>query len=158
MKEKEDNLTQSYLKQLLDYNPLTGLFVYKEGFRKGRKAGSNNNGYKTIQIKGINYQLHRLAWLYIHGDFPKQNIDHINRIKDDNRIENLRDVSTSVNARNCNLRVDNTSGHKGVTKSICGNRWLANIKVDGKYRNLGRFKDIIDAIKARKEAELIYNY
>ena len=103
-------LTQKKLKQILYYNKDTGFFVYiKDIFnldtkfvvRAGDIAGSiDNQGYVSITIKGKRYSLHRLAWLYTYGHFPKQQIDHINRIRNDNRIINLRDVSGKVNMSN----------------------------------------------------------
>lgn len=95
-------ITQNTLKELFDYNPDTGLFTWKVAKARRIKAGDvagnlNNTGYIHIRVDGKNYQAHRLAWLYTHGKFPDNCIDHINGIKDDNRISNLRDVTTQEN-------------------------------------------------------------
>ena len=154
-------LTQKELKEILNYNPDTGIFKWKNtrnGIKKNRIAGCKQLGYISICINHKPYMAHRLAWLYMNGEFPKQNIDHINRTRNDNRICNLRDVSQSVNCRNMDIRPDNTSGYKGVTRSIGGNEWLANMQIEGKFMNLGRFKKIEDAIECRRLAELEFNY
>lgn len=103
-------LTQKRLKKLLYYDKDTGFFIWKKDIfnlnkynivRQGDIAGSiNKQGYITISINGKRYSAHRLAWLYTYGHFPKQEIDHINRIRNDNRLYNLRDVSHKVNTEN----------------------------------------------------------
>ena len=99
-------ITQEYLKSVLYYDKDTGLFTWKISNKKGhvkegKLAGSKDNrGYVKIQINKKDYTAHRLAWFYIYGEWPKQVIDHINRIKFDNRIENLRDVSVLENNKN----------------------------------------------------------
>jgi hypothetical protein len=96
------DLTQARLKELLDYNPDTGIFtrkVSRPGFRVGDVAGSlTERGYIKIGIDGKNYSAHRLAWLYVHGKSPDNCIDHINGVRDDNRISNLRDVTSQENS------------------------------------------------------------
>ena len=88
-------ITQEELKELLDYNPETGLFTWNvyNNIKNKTTAGTFNDGYIQIKIKQKIYQAHRLAWLYVYGEWPKGQIDHINGIRDDNRIENLRDVT-----------------------------------------------------------------
>lgn len=98
-------ITQEYLKDILEYDPLTGVFLWKKKIAKcikiGNRAGFiNGKGYERISINRTQHQSHRLAWLYVHGTMPEQQIDHINRIKTDNRIANLRDVSPSTNQEN----------------------------------------------------------
>ena len=153
-------LEQKELKRVLDYDPNTGVFKWK--LRKGRGrigsvAGySNNQGYIFIGIDGIKQKAHRLAWLYVYGKFPEDQTDHINRIKTDNRIENLRDVSHKVNMRNKNIYRNNTSGVPGLQWNKKNKAWMAFIYNNGKRILLGYSKNKEDAIKARKDGELYY--
>ena len=155
-------ITVGELKSLLDYNPSTGLFIWKSDrtstVREGDVAGTNCKGYITITINGKRYQAHRLAWLYMTGNLPNNQIDHINGVRDDNRFCNLREVDNSENARNSKHRDNNTSGHIGVNFEVRGSKWTANIKVDGKKIYLGRFPTKDEAIEARKKAEIKYGF
>lgn len=145
-------LTQERLKELLSYDPDTGEF-----FRDGKLVGSNNgNGYKRITINGHKYYSHRLAWFYVYGYLPEHGIDHINRIKDDNQISNLREVSQSCNIRNANGRSNSTSGIKGVHKNH--SNWVAQITVGSKTFHLGTFSTLFAAAKARVAAEEKYDF
>ena len=100
---KERLLSHERLREILDYDPSSGVFRWKKSRyrnRIGAKAGYHNpNGYRAIQISGIACLAHRLAWLYHHGRWPAQALDHLNGIRDDNRIENLEEVSIRENAR-----------------------------------------------------------
>ena len=148
-------LNKDQMKKVLDYDPETGIFRWKisrGGMRKGAVSGSlNNRGYLSIMVNGKNYQAHRLAWLYVHGEFPKQNTDHINRKKIDNRIINLRMCSNSQNQANCLKRSDNTSGYKGVSWCKYNNKWNAYIRFNSKRSNLGYFSDKLKAAIAYNE-------
>ena len=120
----------------------------------GTRAGKvNGSGYVLIQINGKHYRAHRLAWLASTGSWPCQKIDHINGDKLDNRIINLRDVSTLENNRNMPLLVNNKSGRVGVSWYSARSEWVAHIKVDGRQKILGRFKSKDLAIAARESAE-----
>jgi len=99
-----------------------------------------------------------LAWLYVYGTMPKEQIDHINHVRDDNRIINLREVTHSENHKNRTKQSNNTSGVTGVHWLEEKERWQAYIKGDDKKIHLGTFKNKNDAISARKEAEIKYNY
>ena len=127
-KEKEASLTQVRLKELLTYDKETGLFywlVSKGSVKAGQLAGRLVLGYVMIGIDGYHHRAHRLAWLYIYGTFPnKENkpfIDHINRNKADNRIENLRESSKAENKRNTGLYNGSQSGFKGIEILPSGN-------------------------------------
>jgi hypothetical protein len=129
------------LKQLVSYDADTGLFrwLVHRGTRgrSGNVAGNlNNKGYWRIPLDGRLYAAHRLAWFYVFGEWPKQNIDHINGIKTDSRIANLRDVSVSVNAQNQRRPMrHNKSGLLGVCQQ--DGWWVAQIKAAGNIRKLG---------------------
>lgn len=152
------SLTQSQLKELLHYDPDTGIFTNKvfrgpKALKNAEVGCINSKGYLTLNIKLKNYKCHRLAWLYIYGVWPKDQIDHINQNKIDNRIANLREVTKSQNGQNTSLRADNTSGHKGVSWSKGHRKWQAQIKVNNVYLYLGYFDNLDGAVAARKQAE-----
>lgn len=150
-------LRQDRLKELLSCNPETGGFRWRVQ-RGNRPAGApaacrDAYGYVVIRIDDVLYKAHRLAWLYTYGEMPKMSLDHINRVKDDNRIANLRDVSQSANALNASVRVDSATRVKGVVWSHERKKWVARIKVNGKTIHLGRFCLFTDACAARALAE-----
>ena len=139
-------LNQKTLKKYLNYDPETGVFKRKINSGKAKigdvAGGINGSGYICIRINSVKYRAHRLAWLYVHGKFPDNQIDHINRVKTDNRIENLRDVTQSVNGRNRNLPSNNTSGHIGVKWNKKQQAW----KVTVCQVHYGSFKSKLDAV------------
>ncbi len=124
------------------YSPDTGEFHWKDSYFRsaiGTLAGSvDKDGYIAIRFGGKCYRAHRLAWLYVYGAMPNGVIDHINGVRDDNRICNLRDVTHSVNSQNRRKpsRVQSVQ-HLGVTYSK--NRWVARIFSEGRRIHLGRF-------------------
>lgn len=111
-----------------------------------------DNGYKQGRIFGRKYLAHRIIWKLVHGTDPEQ-VDHINGIRDDNRIENLRSVTSQENLKNQKMCSNNTSGVMGVYWYKRLGKWSARIMVAGKNKHLGYFTDKFDAIKARKNAE-----
>ena len=155
-------MTQDELKGLLDYDPLTGIFTWvkaQRGLRVGDKAGYlGSEGYIRIGAYGKLYMAHRLAWLYMTGKFPENQIDHINRVGDDNRISNLRDVKQSVNSRNAKMSKTNTSGVNGVSWLKCRKKWQVQIRADGKLKYLGLYADLELAALVRKEANVKYGF
>lgn len=148
--------TAERLKELLSYSPETGEFTWR--FNKGRAfagsvaGGANGLGYWLIRIDGHLCLGHRLAWLYVHGELPPGDLDHINQIKGDNRIENLRVASRSENEQNKRRRADNTSGYRGVCWNKLKARWMARICLHGKCRNLGYFETAESAYAAYLDA------
>lgn len=137
-------LTQDELKTQLHYNHETGIFTRliatSNAIKANNIAGSlTNTGYFEITVLGKRYLSHRLAWLYMTGEMPKEFIDHINRIGTDNRFCNLRQANKSENAINCRIKSNNKSGYKGVSFDKKRNKWKANGKLDGKQKYLGRF-------------------
>ena len=145
-------INQEQLKKLLDYDPETGVFRWKDTLGSRAKAGDvagtlNGNGYIYIKIRQKPYRAHRLVWLYTHGKFPENHMDHINGLRDDNRIINLRAVTRTENARNQFIPTNNTSGHIGVSWYTEKNRWRVRVQGIG----YGSFECKSDAIaKAKK--------
>jgi hypothetical protein len=145
------------LKLLLRYDSETGLIYWVakgKGMIKKKPAGTKlHSGYLGICIGSKRWQAHRIAWALHHGEWPKDQIDHINGIKTDNRICNLRDATNSQNGKNLGLSKANKSGIKGVSYEKYTDCWKATIRVDGKSISIGRFNSIEKAAQARKIAE-----
>jgi hypothetical protein len=138
-------LTQSQLKQLISYDPETGIFTRLKALSRRSKIGDvvgslSGRGYLYISINFKSYPSHRLAWLYMHGEFPPNHVDHINGLTQDNRIINLRLATRSQNKMNSRIYSSNTSGFKGVSFDSERNLWSASAKVNGKAKKIGRFK------------------
>lgn len=139
-------VTSERLKELLDYCPETGLFRWRVNRRPKFKAGdiagsTSTKGYRDIKIDEVSYRLHRLAWLYMTGEWPKDQLDHINGIKSDNRFANLREVTNAQNCQNQGKRKNNTSGFNGVHWSKRMHKWQVSISVNMKRIHLGYFDD-----------------
>ena len=136
-------LTQSYLKERLHYDPETGIFTWAvgcKGNRAGDAAGSlKPSGYRQIMIDGRLYRAHRLAWLYVYGKWPADLIDHINGLRDDNRIVNLREATAAENQQNRTANANNASGFMGVYWHKRDCKWRSHIKIEGRVKHLGCF-------------------
>jgi len=150
-----DDLTVEILKTHLVYNSTTGIFTRKVG--KAISAKLSVDGYSRVMLGNTAYLAHRLAWLYIYGYMPNF-IDHIDGNRSNNIITNLREVTSQENQRNLTIASNNTSGATGVSFNKERSKWEAKIQVDGKTINLGRFSDIGDAILARKQGEVKYDF
>jgi hypothetical protein len=157
------SLTAERLKELLHYDPGTGVFTWNA--RTGRQvagqvAGTVNLGTRIqIKIDGRTYKAHRLAWLYVHGQWPRGAIDHIDGSALNNAIANLRECTMSQNQANKRRRVDNASGFKGVYLNSDRKvpTWIAEIRQNGRKIHLGTFKSPEEAHRAYVEAaERIY--
>jgi hypothetical protein len=136
-------LTQARLRELLHYEPSTGELRWMlsiGGVKAGAIAGSTDSqGYVRVRLDGRTYKAHRLAWLWVHGELPEHEIDHINGGKADNRIANLRDVRHQTNTENLRLpRVTNKSGLLGVRPKA--GRWHASIRLNQVAHHLGSFQ------------------
>ena len=156
-------MTQKELKEILSYSRKSGVFIWKVPKAKRIKINDvagckNKKGYITIRIDRKIYFAHRLAWLYVYGEMPTEHIDHINHIKDDNRILNLRAVTCGENNKNVPMQKNNTSGAMGVNWHKMTKRWQAFIAIDGKQKHLGLFANFSDAVDARKNAEVLYGF
>jgi hypothetical protein len=134
------------LRELLAYDPETGVFTWRTGPRAGMVAGGlKSYGYLAVWRC---YKSHRLAWLYMTGDWPLTQIDHINRVRTDNRFDNLREATHAENVRNSGRRKDNASGFKGVSWHQRGKCWQVSIFKDGRRVHLGSYKTTEEASAA----------
>lgn len=153
-------LTQKYLKSVLNYNPDTGIFIWlktRHHHRVGCVAGGlAPKGYIRINLLHKLHLAHRLAFLYITGDWPNGDVDHINRNPSDNKWCNLRECSTSANCSNVEKPKNNTSGYKGVHWHSINKKWYAAICINRRQIHLGTFPTKEDAALAynRKSKEL----
>jgi hypothetical protein len=145
------------LKSLLQYDPETGLIYWiakGKGKIKKKAAGTLlHSGYLGICIGPKRWQAHRIAWALHHGDWPKDQVDHINGIKTDNRACNLREATNSQNGKNLKLSKANKTGIAGVCWNEKHQSYRAYIKVEHQQKYLGTFKTIEEAAKARHDAE-----
>lgn len=146
---------------LLNYNPVSGIFTWivnRCGKAKmGHRAGSlNGNGYVYITVMRKRFPAHRLAFLLMTGELPAGEIDHINRIRHDNRWSNLRRASSRENKMNAGISRNNTSGVTGVCWHKKAKKWHAQITINRANKSLGLFINKADAISARRLAEEKY--
>jgi hypothetical protein len=136
-------ITQNELKHLFNYDAETGNFICKKSrgrLKVGDIAGNkNHDGYMRIKINYKLYQSHILVWIYVYGKKPKNEIDHINRIRNDNRLCNLREATKSQNSLNRTIFKKTTSELKGVTFNKKCNKWQAQAKLNNKSYYLGIF-------------------
>jgi hypothetical protein len=154
MKPRKDTLTQEELKQILSYSYLDGKFTWlvkpSKRICAGATAGSiSRSGYSEIRIKRKLYYAHRLAWLYMTGDWPKDHIDHINGIKDDNRFCNLREATNQQNQFNRSV--------KGYSFLKPYNKYWSQICVGGKRISLGYFTTEQEARNTYLKAKIKYH-
>jgi hypothetical protein len=148
-------LTHDRLKALLSYNPETGLFTRLQRRTNALPiAGSvRTDGYLSIFVDGCAYPAHRLAWFFVHGEWPERRLDHRNGNKCDNRIANLREATHSENLQNRGTAYANsTSGILGVYPRERG-RWQARIQVNGRAKSLGLYDTKADAAAAYASAK-----
>lgn len=173
-------ITQELLRELLHYDLDTGIFTWLprdlRHFRTqkeaeawnskfaGRRAGTMSfkkhcgKSYRDIGILRKKYSEHRLAFLYVTGNFPKNDVDHKSGDGCDNRWINLRDVTKFDNMKNTRLRNDNKSGHHGIDWDKKRNMWRARVKVNNVTIYIGRFDNIEDAVQSRNRASLNYGF
>lgn len=164
-------ITAEYLRSRLDYDSVAGTFMWKPreveagshwtvrswngkyaGKPAGKKLTVRSATYISICLDNKQYLAHRLAWLYVHGVWPADQIDHIDRDPSNNRIVNLRPATASQNQANRSSPRNRTSGIRGVTFASANGRWCAKIQAEGKSRNLGYFDSLEDAATAYRNA------
>jgi hypothetical protein len=143
-------ITQDYLKSILNYEEASGIFTWKVSKAKNIKIGSvagihDKCGYWIIRIDKKNYRAHRLAWLYMNGNFPNKYIDHIDNNKINNIYRNLREANDVENGRNKGLQLNNSTGYKGVSFCNLNKKFKAQARFNGKTKTLGYFKSALDA-------------
>jgi len=154
MTNNELDLTYEKACQILEYNPDTGIIIWlNSGDIAGKRYG---NHYITINIGDKTYQAHRLAWLLVMQEWPKNQIDHIDHVKYNNKFSNLRDISPQENHKNMPISKNNKSGVSGVNFTY--KKWKATIGVNGKTRVLGVYDDFFEACCARLSANNKYGY
>ena len=160
-------LTQASIKDFMNYDALTGLCTYAKDYRafhkkNSRKAGDiigriDYYGYVIASFYGKQYRLHRLIILWLNGSLPDE-VDHINGIRSDNRLCNIRNTSPGNNARNKARPENNKSGVVGVYWHSQNGRWRADIRHEGKKIHLGDYHIFEKAVNARRAAEVEYGY
>lgn len=171
-------ITPDYLRECLSYSPCDGSLTWlkrpPEHFLYGSKSPEHqaaiwnakysgkaaftslgNHGYHTSTVSGIRLLAHRVSWAIFHGEWPDGEIDHINGIRTDNRMKNLRDISRSENSKNLSVR---SGAARGVYWYQPTSRWSVKIQHEGKMRHVGYFKDRDEAIEARRAAERQYGF
>ncbi len=171
-------LSVDFLRECLDYKPDSGALIWRRRPEKHFCCGSKSaahlaaiwnakfsgkpafasvgdHGYYTSAIGGRRMSAHRIVWAIYYGESPSFEIDHINGVRTDNRIENLRQVTRSENSKNLRVRSGEARGVYWYTPT---SRWVAKIQYRGRMRHLGYFKDRDDAISARRAAEAKYGF
>lgn len=160
-RKESEKLTQKRVRELLDYDPETGLLTWKVNRRGSAKAGDAIKsvdwyGYVRLAIDSRTYPAHRVIWLWYYGYLPENQVDHINRVRADNRLCNLREVSRSCNRRNSCVPRSNTSGVKGVKAGK--HSYRAFITIDSRSVHIKGTKDFTEAVAHRLAAEQCLGY
>ena len=163
---------QAYVRERFDYDAETGVLTWRflppvnrknkhfNSIWGGKRAGfiEKDWGYRCITMEGKTYKEHRIIWLWQYGYFPSHEIDHINRVSDDNRIVNLREAKTdSEQAQNKGKYKNNKSGQPGVNWFPLYNKWVARIQLSGKRKTLGYFENFEEACQIYLEAKAKYH-
>lgn len=159
---KESFLTAEYLRSQLSYDPDNGDFwwITRNGSRRSDIPAGNTThyGYRQIGIriggKDFRFQSHRLAWLYVHGVWPKLHLDHIDRNPSNNRIKNRREATELQNSRNRKKTEKCSSRYIGVSWYKAGKKWRSWIRIDGKLLLIGSYASEADAALAYNKAAL----
>ena len=146
-KGAHNNLTAEYVRSILNYDPETGVFRWNVTLSRRNGAGGvagfiskyRSGARRKIGVGGVEYMAHRLAWLFMTGEWPEFEIDHENTIGIDNRWKNLRPATSSQNLRNRGLQRNNTTGLKGTCFNKRLGKFVAGIKIYGRRKNLGSF-------------------
>ncbi|PHS02148.1 MAG: hypothetical protein COA78_22130 [Blastopirellula sp.] len=149
------------LREIISYDKSSGLLTSissRGNLCIGDVVGyTHSSGYNLVKVDGKLYKAHRLAFLYVEGNFPPNAVDHINGIRDDNRWCNLRHATNSQNQANRKIGRNNTSGYKGVCWGKYAKKWAVNIYISGKRKHVGYYKCKHKAAKAYNKAALKYH-
>lgn len=134
------------IREVLSYNPETGEFHWRVTLSARRIAGSlagevKDSGYRLIGVDGARYRAHRLAFVYMNGEWPADQVDHVNCNRSDNRWVNLRAATNQQNGANRGANRNNKSGYKGVSWNCQRGKWAAKITLRGRQKHLGFFTD-----------------
>jgi hypothetical protein len=153
----EKNYRHADLSTVFSYDPKTGVIRWEISPRlnvlAGKVAGCvDRNGYRIIRYLGFGFKAHRIAWMLHYGEWPIDQVDHINMIRDDNRIANLRNADPSQNRLNSRAQSNNSHGSKGVAWDAQKQRWVARIMVQGKRMKIGRYRTREEAARAYASA------
>lgn len=158
--DKNNGLTPEYVRSIFDYDSAAGLLKWRKlphvsasNIKVGGVAGFlENTGYTRVRIGGHQYMAHRLIWLYVHGEWPREQVDHKDRDKGNNRIDNLRLADNRLNRANTAVNANNFLGCKGVQLHKQSGKYRARICVYGKHISLGLHHKIEDAVAAYTKA------
>jgi len=160
---KNPPLTWERLDELFHVDPIAGTLTWKKNSGKknmiGKVAGDRSHrfGYVCVCIDRVDYKRHRLIWFYVHKCWPVNDLDHIDGVRDNDGISNLREASRAQNCWNSTIPKTNKSGHKGVSWCKKSQKWRVNIRANGAWRHLGLFDNIEDAVAARKAGEIQFH-
>ena len=152
MTSPRDYPSRERLRELFDYDPDQGLLIRKGKHFRKREGMRSARSYRACTINRVSYRHHRLVWIWHNGDPGQMVVDHINRDRHDDRIENLRLASYSENRRSSGMFKTNTSGYKGVTFEKTVGRWKAYIYLNNKRKHLGIFPTKEEAAAAYQQA------
>lgn len=157
-----NELTQEQVQELFDYDSDNGWLIRKKdeyGRVVNRPCGikPNGNGYGSVRINDKMYRTHRVIWLLVHGYMPEREVDHIDRDKMNNRIENLRPATPTENSHNHGLQRNNSSGYPGVHFHKHANKYVARITLNGKKISLGYYATAEEAFRAYQLAKIKYH-
>ena len=146
-------MSQEYLKELITYDPDSGEVRWKVKKSGNTKIGdivgrTKTDGYRGVTIDRKEYCLHRIIWMFVYGYFPSVVLDHINGVKGDNRLCNLREATFSQNNQNRGMMSNNTSGYRGVCWIKSNRKWRASISIKGKPKHIGLYSTKEEAFEA----------
>lgn len=155
-------LTYEIVREMFEYHE-DGYLIWSDHCRRpdkvGRRAGwMDRHGYYEVMIYGKAHKVHRVIYMWHHGYMPEGIVDHEDRDKLNNKIENLREVSVTCNNRNCEVRKDSKTGVCGVFWHKQSRKWEAKVRVNRVATTVGRFSNFDEAVKARHAAEIKHNW
>lgn len=155
-------ISHARLKELVHYDPATGIFTAASDRSTNIKVGQRlgwigaRHRYWYLKLDGRYYRANRVAWFYVTGEWPPNQVDHRNQNKLDDRFDNLRLATNGQNQANISMNKRNTSGVQGVGWHKRIGKWQSSIRINGKLISLGYFSDLQEAAAARRSAEIQY--